>query len=183
MSSTIMDPTGRQKSDRTSDFALAERRADLSGVTVGLLENGKQNARLFLEEVGAALRDRYGVAATTLRLKQNFTAPAPPELVEEMRSECDVMVIGVGDCGSCSASAVADGVTFERKGTPAAVICSEAFEATANAMAEVQGAPGYHYLTTPHPVAGLTPQQVHERAEAIAAEVAALLGAEARQVA
>jgi hypothetical protein len=64
---------------------------------------------------------------------------------------------------------------FERKGTPAAVICSDAFEATADAMSDVQGAPGYHYLTTPHPVAGLTAEQVHERAEAVASDVAELL--------
>jgi hypothetical protein len=42
-------------------------------------------------------------------------------------------------------------------------------------MAEVQGAPGYLYLTTPHPVAGLTPDQVRERADAVAAEVAMML--------
>jgi hypothetical protein len=65
------------------------------------------------------------------------------------------------------------------------VICSDAFRATADAMAEVQGAPGYVYVTTPHPVAGLTPEQVRERAEAVAAEVAELLGAAgtAREVA
>jgi hypothetical protein len=55
------------------------------------------------------------------------------------------------------------------------VICSDAFRATGDAMAEVQGAPGYRYLTTPHPVAGLAPEQVRERAEAVAAEVAAIL--------
>jgi hypothetical protein len=56
------------------------------------------------------------------------------------------------------------------------VICTDAFKATADAMAEVQGAPGYRYLITRHPVAGLTPDQVRERAQALAAEVAALLG-------
>jgi hypothetical protein len=55
------------------------------------------------------------------------------------------------------------------------VICSDAFIATADAMAGVQGAPGYQYLTTPHPVAGLTPEQVRERAAAVADEVARLL--------
>lgn len=42
-------------------------------------------------------------------------------------------------------------------------------------MADVHGAPGYGYLTTPHPVAGLTPEQVRDRAEAVAGKVAALL--------
>jgi hypothetical protein len=55
------------------------------------------------------------------------------------------------------------------------VICSDAFEATGDAMAEVQRAPGYRYLTTPHPVAGLTPEQVRERAEEVAEQVARLL--------
>ncbi len=52
-------------------------------------------------------------------------------------------------------------------------------------MAEIQGAPGYRYVTTPHPVAGLTPDQVRERAEAVAAEVAGLLaaGGQSREVA
>ena len=57
------------------------------------------------------------------------------------------------------------------------MICSDAFRATGDAMAEIQGAPGYRYLTTPHPVAGLTPDQVRERAEAVAAEVMSLLTA------
>jgi hypothetical protein len=55
------------------------------------------------------------------------------------------------------------------------VICSDAFKATADAMADVQGAPGYAYLTTPHPVAGLTPEQVRERAESVVEQVARLL--------
>ena len=58
------------------------------------------------------------------------------------------------------------------------MICSDAFRATGDAMASVQGAPGYRYLTTPHPVAGLTPEQVRERAEAVAAEVAEMLAGE-----
>ena len=64
------------------------------------------------------------------------------------------------------------------------MICSDAFRANGDAMAEVQGAPGYRYLTTPHPVAGLMPDQVRERAEAVAGEVARMLTqAQAREVA
>ncbi|MBV9802846.1 MAG: hypothetical protein JO130_06635 [Solirubrobacterales bacterium] len=55
------------------------------------------------------------------------------------------------------------------------MICSDAFKTTADAMAGVQGAPGYQYLTTPHPVAGLTPEQVRERAQDVVDEVARLL--------
>jgi len=44
-------------------------------------------------------------------------------------------------------------------------------------MAELQGAPGYRYVTTPHPVAILGPDEVRERAEAALAEVSDILTA------
>ena len=85
------------------------------------------------------------------------------------------MITGVGDCGSCSGSAVADGVAFERRGIPSAVICSDAFTVTADAMAVVKGAKGYRYATTAHPVAVLTPDEVRKRAEEALPQVVALL--------
>jgi hypothetical protein len=177
MANAIMDPTAQPQTTQQDGLALAPRDASLDGARIGLLENGKQNARLFLEELGHVLEERYGAAPTMVRRKTVITEPAPPEIAAELRDHCDVVITGVGDCGSCSASAVHDGVLFERAGTPAAVICSDAFRATADAMADVQGAPGYRYLTTPHPVAGLSPDQVRDRAQALAAQVAELLAA------
>jgi hypothetical protein len=174
----ILDPTGGAPAV-AAPFAPARRRGDLAGARVGLLENTKQNAALLLDEVGKLLVAEHGAAAVTMvRTKQAFALPAPDELVAEYARECDVVVTGVGDCGSCSASAVADGVGFERAGLPAAVICSDAFRATADAMAALRGAPGYRYLTTPHPVAVLTPEQVRERAAQMADAVADLLTGE-----
>jgi hypothetical protein len=95
--------------------------------------------------------------------------------VKEMAASCDVIITGIGDCGSCSASAVADGIVFEAAGLPAAAICSDAFQVTADAMAGLRGAPGYRYATTPHPVAVLTPDQVKERAAQVLADVVALI--------
>jgi len=66
-------------------------------------------------------------------------------------------------------------VLFERRGVPAAVICTEAFRASADAMAGVQGAPGYRYVTTPHPVAVLGPEEVRERAVQVLPAVVGLL--------
>ena len=177
MPNAILDPTGGAPAV-AAPFAPAPRRPDLAGARVGLLENTKQNAALLLDEVGKLLVAEHGAGAVTMvRTKQAFALPAPDELVAEYARECDVVVTGVGDCGSCSASAVADGVGFERAGLPAAVICSDAFGATADAMAALRGAPGYHYLTTPHPVAILTPDRVRERAAQLAGAVAELLTA------
>jgi hypothetical protein len=95
--SAILDPTGLSDKTTNVGLTLAPRRGDLSGVTIGLLENGKQNASLFLQEVADILRERYGAGEAKLRRKENFAAPAPPELIDELSRESDLVVIGVGD--------------------------------------------------------------------------------------
>jgi len=42
-------------------------------------------------------------------------------------------------------------------------------------MAELQGAPGYRYVTTPHPMAILSADEIRLRAEAVVAEVVSLV--------
>ena len=55
------------------------------------------------------------------------------------------------------------------------VIISDAFTVSADAMADLRGAPGYLYLTTAHPVANLTADGVQARAERAVPAVAAML--------
>ncbi|MBO0869737.1 MAG: hypothetical protein J2P15_14345 [Micromonosporaceae bacterium] len=173
MPNAILDPTGR--TSHRAPAVLAKRPADLSGAVIGLLENTKKNAVEFLGELGRLLVERHNAAGTVLRTKTNFALPVSDELRDEFARDCAVVITGVGDCGSCSASAVADGVTFERAGVPAVVICSDAFRTTADAMAQRQGAAGYRYLTTPHPVAPLAPDQIRQRAEQLLPQVVEIL--------
>jgi hypothetical protein len=181
MPNAILDPTGRAgvASAPAPGLELAPRQADFAGLRVGLMDNTKHNAALLLSEIGNLLVAEHGAAAVTVAAtKANFAAPAPGDLVQEYLQACDVVITGVGDCGSCSASAVADGIAFEQSGMPAAVICSEAFVVTADAMAELRGAPGYRYVRTAHPVAVLTSEQVRQRAKQLLPEVVALLTAQ-----
>ena len=171
----ILDPTGTSTTATVARPHRARRRRDLAGATIGLLVNTKQNAAPFLDAVGRLLIAEHGARATMARTKVNFAVPAPEELIKEMTTACDVIITGIGDCGSCSASAVADGIAFEAAGLPAAAICSDAFRVTADAMAELRGAPGYRYATTPHPVAVLTPDQVKQRAAQVLDDVMNLL--------
>jgi hypothetical protein len=182
MPNAILDPTGGARSTRsappTGAPTLAPRRAGLRGATVGLLDNTKHNAAPFLAELGRLLVDRHGAAGVVARTKPVFAQPAPEDLREELVKGCDVVITGVGDCGSCSASAIMDGAAFEVDGTPIAVICSDAFRSSADAVADLRGMPGYRYVTTPHPVAVLGPDEVRERAERALPDVVALLVAQ-----
>ena len=97
MTSAILDPTGLSARPKAPAFTLATRPTDLSGVRIGLLENGKQNASRFLQDVADILGERYGAGEATLRRKENFAQPASPELVDQLSTESDVVVIGIGD--------------------------------------------------------------------------------------
>jgi hypothetical protein len=180
MPNAILDPTGTVTSAAKPAAVRAPRLASLHGKRVGLLINTKVNARPFLEEVGRLLQERYDVTLTE-RTKVNFAVPEPEDVIKELAAEADAIITGVGDCGSCSAAAAADGVVFEAAGVPVAAIITESFIPTADAMAALRGAPGYKYATTAHPVAVLTPDKVKERAAQVLDDVVALLTSESAQ--
>ena len=170
MFEAMIDPTASPATSAGAP-ALAARPAGLRGLTVGLLANTKKNAAEFLDDVGDLLRERHDAAGVVRRKKLSITDPVPADILADLVAECDVVVVGVGDCGSCSASAVADGLALEAAGIPAVVICSEAFQVSADAMARLQGSPGYHYVSTAHPVAPLDAPTVRERAELALPEI------------
>lgn len=169
MVNPILDPTGLSKQKQAGGLA---QRGALAGARVGLLDNTKHNAMLFLQEVGRLLVEEAGAAEVSIvETKASFSVPVDDEIVSRYRSAADVVVTGVGDCGSCSAAAVADGIEFEKAGLPAAVVLTDAFTTTGRTMAGVHGAPDYEWITTQHPVAVLTPDEVRERARTLLPEI------------
>lgn len=178
MVNPILDPTGQSKKKEAG--GLAHRRP-LAGARVGLLDNTKHNALLFLTEVGRLLVEEEGAGEVTIvETKKSFSVPVGDEIVGRYRDAADVVVTGVGDCGSCSAAAVADGINFERAGIPAAVVLTDAFTTTGRTMAGVQGDPDYEWITTQHPMAALDEDEVRERARRLLPEIVRSLTEAAR---
>lgn len=187
MTQLILDPTGRGHRSGAPDGdgaepraeagpLLADRPSSLAGVRIGLLDNTKHNALLFLQAVGELLVAEHGAAAVGIvETKKNFSIPVGEEIISRYRAASDVVITGVGDCGSCSAAAVADGINFERAGLPTAVVLTDAFDVTGRSMAGVQGAPDYEWVRTEHPMAVLTGEQVRERARRHLPEIVATL--------
>jgi len=90
-----VDPTGGTQAI-TRRMAPRGRRT-LQGARVGLVDNGKRNADLFLQALGDLLRERHAVREVVLRRKPHFAVPVPPEVVEELSTQCDFVIPGVGD--------------------------------------------------------------------------------------
>ncbi|HLF79346.1 MAG TPA: hypothetical protein VJB57_17830 [Dehalococcoidia bacterium] len=90
----LLNPEG---SSEETHLPLARRPESLDGKTIGVLGNSKLNADAVLLAVGQLLQERYGAGPLMHRFKQNFSRPAPNEIVEELATACDVVLTGVGD--------------------------------------------------------------------------------------
>ncbi|WP_345750394.1 UGSC family (seleno)protein [Microbacterium rhizophilus] len=170
----LLDPTGL--SDSENDSTLSPRPVSLRGLTIGLLDNTKPNAMLLLDQIAADLERDHGVAGVRRYAKDYFGTPIKQELLDEIVSDVDVVITAVGDCGSCSAATVADGILFERAGIPTVSICSDSFAMSGQAMADVQGFPGFEFVMVQHPMASLDAPHIRERADQALPEVLRILG-------
>lgn len=68
-----------------------------------------------------------------------------------------------------------DGIELEKRGVPAAVVCTEPFVSSARAMAQIGGIPDYPFAVVPHPLGSLTPEALREVAVQAAPQVLQLL--------
>ena len=71
-----------------------------------------------------------------------------------------------------------DAINFEKQGIPAVAVVTEPFVPTANAVAAMNGMPGYPFVVVPHPFGSLDDAAVRARADAALARIEALLQGE-----
>jgi hypothetical protein len=173
----LLDPT-REAAGTVPVYAV--RPPSLKGKRVALIENTKYNSDNLLERIGKILMRDHGAASYTLYHKRYSSVPAHEALIREVVENCDVMVAGIGDCGSCSSGGVLDGILLEMKNIPSASIITHLFVNTGKAMAKQWSYPDYPYLVMQHPIANLGDEALQARAEHITPQVAELLMGELR---
>lgn len=74
----------------------APRLASLAGKTVGIISNGKEGTAGFFNHLDRMLREQFGVAEVVRRSKSNYSAPADPDIIDELR-RWQAVVTGIGD--------------------------------------------------------------------------------------
>ncbi len=68
-----------------------------------------------------------------------------------------------------------DAIAAESRGIPAVAIMTDRFEASARAMAEVNGLADYPFVVVGHPIANDGDEELRSKAEAVVTRIAALL--------
>jgi hypothetical protein len=176
----LLDPT---REAAGAEPIYAERPASLAGKRVGLIENTKYNSDDILKRIGEILVRDHGAASYKLYRKRYSSVPAHEEIIQDLVKNCDVMVAGIGDCGSCSSGTVLDGILLEMKNIPSASIITHLFVNTGRAMAKQWRNPDYRYLVMEHPIANLPEELLQQRAELIAPQVVEMLLGDPRKTA
>ena len=93
MTYRVLDPTPGTAS---ATGRLAPRLDSLAGKRVGFISNGKKGTKGFFAHLDRLLREEHGVAEVVMRTKSNYSAPADPHIVAEIKG-WDAVVSGLGD--------------------------------------------------------------------------------------
>jgi hypothetical protein len=151
----------------------AERPKSLSGLRVGLLDNGKEFSDVVLEALAEILRRDHGV--TNIKFwRKGFPAKGAP-FIKEMAAETDVAISGVGHCGSSSPWSVIDAVNLEKAGVPTVALISRSFCRLGQIVARGEGHHSLPIVMLPHPIGEADQVKIAQKGVEAAAECVRLL--------
>ena len=90
----ILDPRAE---DVPQELGLSDKLPNLEGKTIGLLENRKYHADVFLQELQRVLVDDYGASQVIYATKFTYSAACSQETLDSLTSQCDAVVHGIAD--------------------------------------------------------------------------------------
>ena len=92
----VLSPEGKAQTS-AAKVAGVPRFTDLRGKTVGLLDNSKPNMDMLAERFAELLKENYGVAKVITRRKLTAQQGAPKQYLDELASQADFVISGLGD--------------------------------------------------------------------------------------
>jgi Fe-S cluster biogenesis protein NfuA len=123
--------------------------------------------------------ERAGATVTTWRRAQGVKGPVGERLQAEYDAfvgGVDVVVSGLGNCGSCTSWSVKDGLNGLKRGLPTVVAVTEHFEQLARVLATDEGRPGLRLVVLPHSLHTLPEDEVRRHARAALPQLLSTLG-------
>jgi len=154
--------------DPTAEAASAIRvrsapPASLAGKTVALMDIGKMRGDEFIDRLEQLFAER-GVATRRYRKPTN-TRTAPVEMLHDIREHCDVLVIALSDCGSCTSCSTHDLNDLDLRGMPGVSVLTTEFEPAFARQCAAIGFGGAS-VYVPHPMQNRTTEELHRMADA-----------------
>jgi hypothetical protein len=155
----MRDPTAEITSDLRSRIAPL---AGLAGNTIALMDIGKMRADEFIDRLEQLCRAR-GVATRRYKKPTN-TRVAPREMIKDITTHCQAVVIALSDCGSCTSCSTHDLNDLDKKGLPSVRVLTEEFRQAFEAQKSAIGLDAAA-VYVPHPMQNRTTAELHAFAE------------------
>jgi hypothetical protein len=143
---------------RAEAGGLALRPPTLDGKRIGFIDgwgNKEADGKTTMYPLMVAYRERlekkYDIPAFKWLLKPSVSKPLDDAVLDEFLADVDVVINGEAICGSCTYSAVFDGVEIEKRGKPSVTIAHDGFRAVAGMHAKMMGMPSLSIIIEPQP--------------------------------
>ena len=76
---------------------IAARATSLDGKVIGLLSNNKPNSEDLLRMVADLVKKKYAIKEVIEANKGTHRIPAPPEIIDDLVSRCDVVITATAE--------------------------------------------------------------------------------------
>jgi hypothetical protein len=91
----VYDPEG--SAEARAALTLSAGRTDWSNITIGILDNKKQHAAELMEMIARDFGAKFKNVNIVMESKESAAVPAPPEMVQRLVEQCDLVLTGTGD--------------------------------------------------------------------------------------
>ena len=142
----------------------------LNDKTVALLDIGKMRGDEFIDRMEQLFAAR-GIATKRYKKPTN-TRTAPVDVIQDIVSGVDVVVIALSDCGSCTSCSTHDLNDLDQLGIPGVNVLTEEFRHAFEQQCSKIGFDGAS-VYTPHPMQNRTTAQLHEFADSVFEDILA----------
>ncbi len=153
--------------DPTAEIASIRRArrlppTSLEGKTVGLLDIGKMRGDEFVDRLDARL-GAMGIRTRRWKKPTN-TRTAPVQILQEIATDVDVVIVALSDCGSCTSCSTHDLNDLDMRGIPGVNVLTTEFREAFKTQCASLGFDGASVFV-PHPILNRTRGEIEEIAD------------------
>jgi hypothetical protein len=158
---TVLSPTGRPPQVRRK--TPAPRLESLEGKTIYLVDARFDDSIELLKQVQAWFADNMPSVNTRLVSMSAYYGADDPKTWEEIQTQGDAAIIGVGHCSTCAPAVSTHAVTLESKyRVPTVALHTEKFDRVVRSVTKVAGLPEVACVFVPQPVMGKTAAELRD---------------------